>query len=85
MIICFDLMNEESYKNCKKWYEEIQSQIDYNPYNHCLVLIGTKNDLVIDHELLKNLISPIDPLWIDAQRVKNSQVSKGMMEIMVKK
>lgn len=85
MVICYDITNPSSYQNCVDWYEKIQSQIDINPFNHCLILVGTKYDLAVDHDLQKNVQDGLDKDWIDGQRVKHDQVSKRNMDIMAEK
>ncbi len=48
MVVAYDVTNEESFKNVKKWMESIFEHADSSI---CKVMVGNKNDLKDDRKI----------------------------------
>ena len=48
-VLVYDITNQKSYKNIEKWLFEIR---EHAPSNISIVLVGNKNDLSNDREIL---------------------------------
>jgi small GTP-binding protein len=73
-VICFDLMNEDTFKNCRSWYAEVNQLSPKSP----VLLVGTKVDQKlpridrkVPESLLQDLLMLYNYIEVDATDAHN--------------
>lgn len=73
-VICFDLTNEDTFKNCRSWYAEVNQLSSKSP----VLLVGTKVDKKlpridrkVPESLLQDLLMLYNYIEVDATDANN--------------
>ena len=73
-VICFDLTNEDTFKNCRSWYAEVNQLSSRSP----VLLVGTKVDMKlpridrkVPEALLQDLLMLYNYIEVDATDANN--------------